>query len=212
MPQPYLPHFKSKRYSVGPNFIGQRPKLAGAITACMSLWAYVDNELGGLFGILLGTSSPAAYNVFLALRRWSNQRDALNGAASAVLTADELVVYNGLIREYGRLETDRNTLGHGCYGVCPEDEDLLLLIKVEQHVMWQADILPRLQAGEMLPAPNQGLEERLVVYSLNEIERIRDQMEKVWWGFFHFNGYLRDRANSNRIKEFQALLASPMIQ
>jgi len=168
MPQPFLPTFTNKRYSVGPNWINQRPKLAAAITHCISIWSYVDNELGGLFGILLGTESMAAYRVFLVLRRWSNQRKTLDAAAEGVLKGDETSTYRALIVEYGSLEQQRNELGHGCFGICPEDEDLLFVINVEHHVLWQADVIPKLAAGVAV-RPHQGLVEKMYVYRLADL-------------------------------------------
>jgi hypothetical protein len=53
-PQPYLPTFASKRYSVGFEALSERPAFAEKIGRCMGIWSYVDNELGSLFGILIG--------------------------------------------------------------------------------------------------------------------------------------------------------------
>jgi hypothetical protein len=50
------------------------------------MWSYVDNEVGGLFGILLGIDSEAVHRVFLILRRWSHQKEALDAAAEGKLS------------------------------------------------------------------------------------------------------------------------------
>lgn len=52
MPQPYLPHFSDKRYSVGWQAINERPHLMAAVGKCIGIWSHIDNEIGGLFGTL----------------------------------------------------------------------------------------------------------------------------------------------------------------
>jgi len=212
MPQPYLPTFKDKRYHVGFNGLKARPKFQAAIGRIITLWSYVDNELGGLFGVLLKTDSEAAYRVFLVLRRWSNQRQALDAAAQAALTGDELLTYRALIVEYGSLEAQRNNVAHGCFGNCPDDDDLLFMVKIEHHVIWQAEILPRLIAGKIVPDPHQGLIENMWVYRMSDLERLENQMEQLWWDMFHFNSYLRQPNAPGRAAEFRTLYDSPRIQ
>jgi hypothetical protein len=177
MPNPYLPYFHDKRYSLG----FDRPKFEAAIGRCIAIWSYVDEALGSLFGILLGTESNAAHRVFLILRRWTNQRPALDTAAEGVLSGDELTAYRALMVEYGSLESQRNDLGHGCFGICPDDEDLLFMIKVENHVVWMADVLPKLDSGAVVPDPHQGLREKLWVYRLADFERLHSHMTRLWW-------------------------------
>jgi hypothetical protein len=122
MPNPYLPRFHDKKYSVGFEALNSRPKFEAAIGRCIAIWSYVDEALGGLFGILLGTKSDAAPKVFLILRRSTNQLRALDAAAEGALSGDELAVYKALMVEYGSLESQRNNLAHGCFGICPDEE------------------------------------------------------------------------------------------
>jgi hypothetical protein len=116
MAQPYLPTFSGKRYSVGPEAIKGRPAFTSAIGKCISMWSYVDNELGGLFGILLGADSEAAHRVFLILRRWSHQREALEAAAEGRLSNDEMTVYRSLIVDYERSKPNVTILGMAALG------------------------------------------------------------------------------------------------
>jgi hypothetical protein len=208
MPQPYLPYFSDKRYSVGFEALKQRPAIASAIGNCISIWSYVDNEVGGLFGILLGVDSEAIYRVFVILRRWQNQRDALNAAAKGKLSGDENTVYERLITAYGSLEKQRNKLGHALFGICPDDETLLFTISLEDHVLWQAEILPKLASGNIPDDTHEGLKQSMYVYTLSELEALHGEMERLWFDFFYFNGYLRDPQNSFRIAEFRRLLES----
>ena len=212
MPQPYLPTFKHKRYQIGFELLNERPQFAELIGRCIALWSYVDNELGGLFGILLRTDSDAAQRVFLVLRRWFNQRQALDAAAEGVLVGDERLLFRALMVEYGSLESQRNDLCHGCFGICPDDETLLFMIKIEHHVVWQADILPKHLRGDIPPDSHQGLKEHLYVYQRDELRNLHAFMRRLWWDMFYFNGYLRKPNDSGQVEEFQRTLASPHIQ
>lgn len=210
--QPYLPTFNGKRYSIGFDSLKERPAFAAAIGRCINIWSYVDNEIGGLFGILLKTDSEAAHRVFLVLRKWSNQREALNAAAEGTISNDEMAVYSALIEEYRTLEAQRNELGHGCFGICPDDEDLLFVINVRHHVLWQADILPKHLKGVVPADSHEGLKEKMYVYRMLDLESLYKQMEQLWWDMFYFNGYLQDSSNPRRGKEFKKLFESPRIQ
>jgi hypothetical protein len=176
------------------------------------MWSYVDNELGGLFGILLGADSEAAHRVFLILRRWSHQREALEAAAEGRLSNDEMTVYRSLIVDYRTLEAQRNDLGHGCFGMCPDDEDLLFVISVQHHVLWQADILPKHLKGEIPVDSHEGLKQHLYVYRMSDLDALHRRMERLWWDMFYFNGYLRSPRDSGRLAEFRRLFESPRIQ
>ena len=95
--------------------------------------------------------------------------------------------------------------------ICAEDEDLLFVVNVQHHVLWQADVLPKLASGVSVQ-PHLGLLEGTYVYRLSDLERLHAQMEQLWWDMFYFNGYLRDRTNPGRIAEFQKVFTSPHIQ
>lgn len=149
--QPFLPSFAHLDYAVGALVLNDRPELCAAIGRCIAIWAQADNEMGHLFSILLGTESDAALEVFLTLRRAANQRDALKAAAKFKLVGQELRLFDALMLLYGSLESQRNALAHGCFGVASNDADVLLWIDIRDHVHFQTDILSRLARGEAAP-------------------------------------------------------------
>jgi hypothetical protein len=110
------------------------------------------------------------------------------------------------------LEAQRNDLGHGCFGICPDDDDLLFIITVHYHVLWRADILPKHLKGIIPPDSHQRLKENMYVYRMADFENLYSQMEQLWWGMFHFNGYLREPTNQLRVAEFRKLFESDRIQ
>jgi hypothetical protein len=147
--QPYLPVYKDRQYVVGAFVLKNRDDLAAPIGKIMSLWSQVDNEMGNLFSLLLGTESEAALAVFLTLRRASNQREALAEAAKYKLEAEDLRTFEALSKVYGSLEKERNTLGHGCFGICETDPDLLFCIDLKDHVLFIVETLSREARGDV---------------------------------------------------------------
>lgn len=135
--QPFLPSFSHLQYAVGALVLNDRPELTAAIGRCIAIWAQADSEMGNLFGILLGTNSEAALEVFLTLRRSANQRDALKAAARFSLTDDEHEFFEAMMVVYGSLESQRNALAHGCFGVAANDPTVLLWIDIRDHVHFQ---------------------------------------------------------------------------
>jgi hypothetical protein len=123
---------------------------------------------------------------FLILRRWSHQKEALDAAAEGKLSNDEMNVYRALIAEYRSFEAQRNKLAHGCFGVCPDDEDLLFVISVNHHVLWQADILPKHLKGNIRVDSHEGLKQHMYVYRISDLQSLYCQMEQLWWDMFYF--------------------------
>ena len=65
-------------------FRGKRPELEALVGECLMAWPQVDAELGLFFGQLAMPSAPMIA-VFQALRRSSNQREAIATAADITL-------------------------------------------------------------------------------------------------------------------------------
>ena len=212
MPQRYLPRFADKNYVVGFGVIERRPHFATVIGEIASAWSYAENELGGLFGILLGTESPAAHQVFLILRRWANQRAALDAAAKSKLSGRRLDFYNATTSEYSALERERNNLLHSCMGICEEDEDMLFAIGVREHVVWQADVIPKLETGTLSNHPHDGLKESMYVYTMPELVKLKERITEILSDMLQLNDYLRRPNNAGSGDRFSKLYNSPRIQ
>jgi hypothetical protein len=150
--------------------------------------------------------------VFLLLRRASNQAKALQGAAKYALSGRELTAFEALMKVYTSLETERNALAHGCFGICPDDPSLLFWIDVKDHVHFQTETLSKESKGEFAADRHAILKEKLYVYRPTDLQSLHDDMEQFWWAIFYFNGYLREPKNAGRAAEFQRLCAFPQIQ
>ena len=210
--QPFLPAFSHLKYSVGALLPKERPELCAEIGKSIAIWSQVDNEMGNLFGILLGTDSDAALEVFLTLRRASNQVEALCAAAKFKLTGEQLLTFEAMIFVYASLEKQRNSLAHGCFGICPDDTSILFWIEVKDHVHFQTETLSREARGDFATDRHERLKKNMYVYRLQDLQGLYEEMEQFWWVAFYFNGYLREIENSNRITEFNQLREFPAIK
>ena len=210
--QPFLPTFSARNYAIGALILKDHPEFCAAIGKCIALWTNVDNEMGNLFSLLLGTQSDAALELFLCLRRSSNQREALEIAAKFTLSGQELIVFKALIKVYKSLEAQRNDLAHGCFGVCPDDSSLLFWIDVKHHVHFQTETLLKESNGEFTEDRHRRLKENLFVYRHTDLQTLYEDMEQFWWSIFYFNGYIREPSNAGRAAEFQRVCIFPQVQ
>lgn len=209
--QKYLPHFSHLRYEIGALMLKERPEFCGAIGKCIGFWSFVDNEIGNLFSLVLGTESEAELAVFLSLRRSHAQIKTTSIAAMHALVDPELKACEALLKRYAELEAERNDLAHGCYGICPDDEGVLFWIGVDDHVHFQTDVLSKESKGKFDADRHARLKKKLYVYRQSDFDRLYEDMEEFWWAIFYFNGYLRDRKSPGRLAEFQNICAFPQI-
>ena len=210
--QPYLPTFAHLTYSVGANVLSNRPDLAEAIGQCVALWGSADNEMGIMFGNLLGTDSEATLEVFLVLRRSGNQLDALGAAAKHKLAGDEEKIFQVLKRLYSSLEKERNALAHGVFGVCDEQRDVLFWIDIKDHVTFIADVVPRINRGEVISDPHARLKSKMFVWRLAELYELRTAMLDFIRGVAAFNSHLRERCNESWSTQLEQVRNIPLIK
>ena len=168
--------------------------------------------MGNLFSLLLGTESDAAFEVFPLLRRANNQERALKAAAKYTLSGQELTAFKAVMNVHKSLETERDYLAHGCFGVCPDDPSLLFCIAVKHHVHFQTETLSKVSKGEFAAERHARLKKNLYVYRPTDLQRLYEDMEQFWRAIFYFNGYRREPKNAGRAAEFQRLCAFPQIQ
>ena len=89
--QTYLPNYAKCNYSIGALILKDYPEFCASIGRCIALWAHVDNQMGNLFSLLLGTESDAAFEVLPLLRRANNQQPALKAAAKYSLSDQDRI-------------------------------------------------------------------------------------------------------------------------
>lgn len=203
--QPFLPTFSHLQYAVGARVLKERPNLASAIGRCIALWSQVDNEMGVLFGIFLGTETDAAMEVFLTLRRSSNQIEALKAASKYFLNEEEKEYFEIMMRLYKSLEAQRNSLAHGCYGTAANDPDVLLWIEVKHHVHFQSEVLTNYKKGSHMQDPHERLKENMFVYRIEDLNTLENEMDQFWEASLYFNVYLRDKSGKSKSNHWERI-------
>lgn len=193
--QPYLPNFAHLDYAVGADVLSNHDHLCAAIGKCIALWSGVENEVGNLFGILMGVNSAATLELFLLLRRTSNQIEALTTMSKHALSDKDQKLFDILIKKYKSLESERNSLAHGCFGVASNDPDALLWISIKDHVHFQTDILSKMATGASIDDPHQRLRENMYVYKTTDLQSLYSEMQNFWRVIKDYNSYLRFPAN-----------------
>jgi hypothetical protein len=211
--QPYLPNYQQVRYAIGALEIRNNTAFCELIGKCIALWSFVDNEMGGLFGILVGSDSAASMEVFMTLRRSTNQREAIEAAARHALDDDrERDALAALLGIYKGLEAERNNLAHGCWGFAPDNPEIMFWMDSKDHLHRNMTILNKFKNGNFESDVHRPIKERLFVYKMKDIELIHQEFEDFWWSLFYLNGYLRERENPGRVREFNEIYSKPRIQ
>jgi len=102
---------------LGPGFLEQRPTEAALIAQCIATWIEVELQHSRLLAQLLHANTEPAAAVYLSLKTASNRRELLAAAAKATLSAQELELFFAIQNIGKGVETERNHLAHGIFGI-----------------------------------------------------------------------------------------------
>jgi hypothetical protein len=164
--------------------------------------------------------------MFSTLTAQHLQMGALEAAAEAALSPEELDVFHAAIEVTNSVQTPRNHLGHWVWGYCKELPDALLLAdpaaqKERDHQMILA--LQRGDAGHFYPMELVKLDkydpETVMVYKIGDLERAnRDMIDGhyvAWALAMYLDGiftgkrklppHLKEAADRARVELFQQL-------
>jgi hypothetical protein len=212
--QPFLPTYQNESYSVGHLSIKERPEFARLIAECIGVWSYVDNEMGTMLGLLLGSHSEAMIDVFLSLRRSSSQREALSTAAKHSLKRNEdaMLAFGAVMNVYKSLESQRNDLARGLFGHMAKFPDVILWIEIKHHIHFITDTLSKESKGIFSSDRHGLLKQNLFVYKLSDVQALHKEISDFWFAPLHFNGWLRQPGTPLGEGQFQQLSTMPQIQ
>jgi hypothetical protein len=124
-----LPKHQIKTVIMGSQAIGHRPELETVICACMMTWPSIEAEMALALGAILRVENAPALALFQALRRSRAQREAISEAAAVVLHETDMELLKAILNVHKAIETERNALAHGHFGICPQLPD---------GILWQA--------------------------------------------------------------------------
>lgn len=201
-----FPHAKA---IFGVGYIEDRPRAASIVGRIITAWADIEVACARLLAELMGTNIPAAAAVFGSLRSGRAQHDALAAAASAVLDAKDLELFEAHMARRSSLEKERNDLAHGCFGVS---------VAIPDHIVWvsQADYL-QFSAAAMHSEPDtEAFNKKQYVYELGTLERIAQEIEEFYHQLGSFRGYLFSRGTPGgatfRVERYPQLCSQPHIR
>jgi len=210
--QPFLPTFSHLEYAFGALALNNRPELASAIGRCITIWSQADSEMAKLFDTLFGTNNKISLEVFLILRNSANQREALKAAAEIRLKGENYLFFEALMSLYKSLESERNALAHGCFGVAANDLDVLFWIDTRNHVQFQTDIYTKIAHGDKITDPHEHLKQNMYVYQLSDLNTLQYEMSQFWDATMSFNSYLKFNSDPHQLKVFNRIQKLPLIQ
>lgn len=195
--KPLLRNFSNARATFGVGYIEDRPAAAAIVGRIITAWADIEIQCARLLAEIMGTNVPAAAAVFGSLRSSRAQHDALNAAAAVVLDAKDYELFSAHMARRSSLESERNDLAHGCFGVS---------VAIPDAVIWvsQSDYLNFTTARNHDQKAQERFREKQFVYELGTLERIAQEIEEFYTQLGFFTGYLLARRDGLPGDQFRA--------
>ena len=208
--KPYDPQYSKFPYSIGHNSLMKRSEFAQLVGECISMWSHFEHEVGTVFGLLIGVQSVAALEIFVSLRRSSNQRETLLIAAKRKLAGEMIKAFQAFLLIYKSVESERNALAHGCFGELQTNTEAVAWIQQDHYVNFQAEAILRQSKGDYSDA-HRGLRENLFVYTLDDLIKVRGEISSLWFMAFHWHVMLRYEQTNPTLsgEHFEQLCAMP---
>jgi hypothetical protein len=153
-------------------------------------WPPTEAEMALLLAYLLGVpGSKAVLAVFHSLRRSSSQREALSEAARVTLDSTDHELLSAILNVHKSIETERNSLTHGHFGIYTNLPDGLIWMETKVYVDFKA----RMELGNEAFTREVGetLYSNMYVYKKADLEKIFEDIKEITeiWGTF--TRYLR---------------------
>src|SRR5829696_3925986 len=138
--QPYLPTYSHATFTIGPRTLDERPELAALVGRCIALWTEVELQMALILAAVLKANTAGAVAVFLALKNVRTRRDVLEAAAKATLSGEALKIFGAFLTYHRSVETQRNDLAHGIFGVAEAIPDAILWTTTSDDVALLLDV------------------------------------------------------------------------
>ena len=197
MPRKPLPPDSRSVWSLGPKDIENRPKHLMLIARILTLWPYVDLQLGIILGLLLGTDPESTVAIFSLVRQFRTQRDMILAAAeSRKLSPEDFETLEATLIEVGAASKERDALAHGQWGLTPKLPDAVLWVETKHAASWTMEMLVRESAGRKRTGTEHAqLAEKMFIYDLKDLRAVYEQVDDVWRIAFEVSVYIRWKLN-----------------
>jgi hypothetical protein len=205
--QPFAPIVQRNpggQVDVGTNALEKRPELEILIAHCLMAWPPAEAEMALLLAQLLGVSeSEAALAVFQSLRRSSAQRDAIAEAARVTLGADSRELLDAILSAHKIVETDRNDLTHGHFGIYSNLPDGIIWMGTKDYIDFKARM--ELAQAVFTNETKLALYSNTYVYKKPDLERIFSAIKEIASIWHDFILYLRAQSPLQRAGLYRQL-------
>lgn len=139
---------------------------------------------------LLGTAqSEAVLTVFHFLRRSSAQHSAILEAARVTLNAPDRELLSAILNAHKSIETERNALTHGHFGIYTNLPDGLVWMETKDYVDFKARM--ELANQSFTNKVKDALYSNLYVYKKRDLEKIFEDIKEIADIWHKFTRYLR---------------------
>jgi hypothetical protein len=182
MPQPLTSLSSLEGYGMGVEKLASNSKAASLVADCISTWSYFEVQLGCILGALLGTETDAALEIFMSFRKTGRQVEILEIAEkhSQLLSNPETKIkFKAILRVFVSLEKTRNKFAHGCFGDMYGNSDQVLWCEAKDYVLFMSTMIPKIHSGQFISDPHRMLLDKVYVYTISELEKIKNDMRNI---------------------------------
>lgn len=210
--QPYLTVVGNPSGSfiaVGTRAIRQRPELESLVANCLMAWPNVEAEMAVTLGQLLGAENASALALFNSIRRSSSQRDALTEAAKVSLSDRDLELLSAILEVTKSIESERNALAHGHFGISDRLPDALIWMTTNSYVSIRTE--QTLNGPTWDDRKHQNLLQSLFVYRKPDIEKIFTEISELSSLWHRFTSLLREKDETRGGRLYRELCDQPRV-
>lgn len=170
MPQP-LSKVRPIRQSVWmANSISHRPELANMVMEAIASWSLTELYLGETLSHFLGADPHIGLAMYLSISSAEARRAALDGAARAALSDDDLALFNRVLKAIKPVRDRRNDFAHGCWGYSSELPNALLWADAKDMIVHDARLMKPRKGDKPIVVPASGLPESTMVYRAADLK------------------------------------------
>jgi len=184
------------------------------VAAVISAWAYLELDLGSSLSKLLESHGESGVAIIQAVvGNTSTQRKIVESVANLRLSGEERRLFMALLSIFGHLAKRRNEIVHGLWGLSPQlPDDLLLIRPIDLLRMNAAATRVVAEGGAVALGDLFADRSHISVYTAQELDLLRDEIQRLHDDFFDFWFFLRRPADDIREKHFRKLFEAPHIR
>jgi hypothetical protein len=213
--QPFQKKFPGARITIGPDCLGARPRAASLIAQCICWWTEVELQTALLLARMLRANTEPVVALYFSLTNERAKREALMSIAESVFLDDDLGIFNAIIGLKKSLESQRNDLAHGLFGITDRDEEGVAWISTKdriQHLIWTDQLVnppwSLIRDGQIIAAT-----EAASFYTISDLETLLTEMATLHHVTKAFSLCVNEKTLQD-LKVFlrQKLLSEPLVQ